>query len=107
MTEKEKHQVLFMNLVMMLHALAWQQMGKMKNPLTDKIERNLEGARSFIDSLEMLQEKTRGNLAPEEERLLNEILKELRLNYIDEHQRSEKGSGGDDKPARESEKQGQ
>ena len=107
MTEKEKGQVLFMNLVMMLHALAWQQMGKMKNPLTDKVERNLEGARSFIDSLEMLQEKTRGNLAPEEERLLNEILKELRLNYIDEHQRSEQESRAENNTTRESEKQGQ
>jgi hypothetical protein len=88
--EKEKGQMLFMNLVTMLHALAWQQMGKMKNPLTDKVEVNLEGARNFIDSLEMLHQKTNGNLSPEEERLLSDLLKELRLNYIDELHKQEK-----------------
>ena len=88
--EKDKSQMLFMNLIMMLHALAWQQMGKMKNPLTDMVEVDLEGARNFIDSLEVLQQKSAGNLSPEEDRLLNEILRELRLNYIDEVHKHEK-----------------
>jgi len=87
MDTQEKNQALFINVVMMFQALAWQQMGKIKNPATDKVERNLEGARSFIDTLEMLREKTIGNLGPEEERFLNEILKELRLNYIEELKR--------------------
>jgi len=84
MDNQEKHHVLFINLVMMFHSLAWQQLGKIKNPVTGVVERNLDGARHCIDTLEMLKEKTRGGLVPEEERFLDEIVKELKLNYVDE-----------------------
>ncbi len=80
----EKQQVLFMNLIAMFHSLAWQQLGKVKNPVTGEIERNLEGARGLIDTLEMLKDKTEGHRSPDEERFLNDILKELRLNYVEE-----------------------
>ena len=84
MNIEEKQQVLFVNLIVMFHSLAWQQLGKVKNPTTGEIERNMEAARGLIDSLEMLKAKTEGHRNEDEERFLNDVLKELRLNYVDE-----------------------
>ena len=80
----EKNQLYFSQLVLMFHAAAMQQMGKIKNPLTDKIERDLSAAQGSIDLLDMLKEKTKGNLNADEDRLLSNVLKELKLNYVDE-----------------------
>jgi hypothetical protein len=91
MNLQEKHQVLFINLIAMFHSLAWQQLGKVKNPATGEIERNIEGARGLIDTLEMLKSKTEGHRGPEEERFLDEALKELRLNFVDEVNKDMKG----------------
>jgi len=68
----------------MFHFAALQQMGKLKNPLTDKIERDLPQAQATIDMLEMLHVKMKGNLTPDEERLFSNILQEVKLNYVDE-----------------------
>jgi hypothetical protein len=84
MDQKEKHQVLFTHLVISLHSATMQQLGKLKNPLSGTVERDLGGAQGTIDMLEMLREKTRGNLGEEEGRLLTQVLHELRLNYVDE-----------------------
>jgi hypothetical protein len=84
MNVQEKNQFMFMQLVMMFHTLTMQQLGKIKNPVTDKVERDLGGAQGSIDMLEMLKEKTKGNLEAEEDRFLTNLLKELRLNYVDE-----------------------
>lgn len=61
-----------------------QGLGKVMNPVTNKIERNLEQAKQSIDMLEMLRDKTNGNLSPESERLIQQFLSDLRLNYVDE-----------------------
>ncbi len=84
MDDQQKNHVLFVQLVYMFHAAAMHQLGKIKDPLTDKIERNLEAAQSTIDLLDMIKEKTRGNLNPDEERALTSIITELKLNYVDE-----------------------
>jgi hypothetical protein len=84
MDASEKNQLYFSQLVLMFHAAAMQQMGKTKSPLTDKIERDLSAAQGSIDLLDMLKEKTKGNLNADEERLLLNVLKELKLNYVDE-----------------------
>jgi hypothetical protein len=84
MNFKEKNQLIFMQLVMMFHTLTMQQLGKIKNPVTDTVERDLGAAQGSIDMLEMLKEKTKSNLAAEEDRFLTNLLKELRLNYVDE-----------------------
>jgi hypothetical protein len=84
MDATEKNQLYFTQLVLMFHAAAMQQMGKIKSPLTDKIERDLSAAQGSIDLLDMLKEKTKGNLSSDEERLLTTVLKELKLNYVDE-----------------------
>jgi hypothetical protein len=84
METHEQHHILFMQLVYMLHAAAMHQLGKVKNPLTDKVERDLAAAQSTIDMLDMLHERTRGNLSAEEAKFLSSVLMEVRLNYVDE-----------------------
>lgn len=89
MDTQESHHILFMQLVSMLHAAAMHQLGKVQNPLTGKVERDLRAAQSTIDLLDMLAARTKGNLLPEEERLLTSVLMELRLNYVDESKKPE------------------
>lgn len=84
MSEDEKNSGLFMGLVMMFQAAAMQNMGKIKNPATDKIERQLDQAQYIIDILDMLVEKTKGNLNDDEKRFVSGVLQELKLNYVDE-----------------------
>ncbi len=80
----EKNTLLFTQLVIMFHTATMQQLGKIRSPLSDKIERDLRAAQSSIDLLEMLKEKTKGNLHDEESRLLSQVLQECRLNFVDE-----------------------
>ena len=78
-----------------------QQMGKVKHPLTDKIERDLGQAQVSIDMVEMLYEKTRGNLSSEEEKFLQSLLRELRLNYVDEVNKDQVKPAGETSQAAE------
>jgi len=89
MAEEAKLNMYFMSLVLSLSQAAMQQMGKIANPFTGKIERNLEQAKVTIDMLEMLKEKTKGNLVKEEERLISDTLATLQLNYVDETKKGE------------------
>lgn len=73
----------FSQLIIMLATSALQQMGKIVDPRIGKAEVSLEGAQATIDLLEMLGQKTRGNLDDEEERLLGSTLTSLRLNYVE------------------------
>ena len=84
MADTEKETALFMGLVLMFHAAAMQHMGKTKNPLSDKIERSLEQAQFVIDTLDAIASKTKGNLSEEESRFLVNVIKELKLNYVEE-----------------------
>ncbi len=93
MEGKQKHEIMFTQLVLMFHTAAMQQLGKLKNPLTDALERNLEAAQNSIDLLDMLIEKTRGNLSGEESRLLLQVVQELKLNYVDEARKPDPKEG--------------
>jgi hypothetical protein len=84
MEAPDKHTMLFARLVLMLHAAAMQYLGKIKNPVTDSTERDLAGAQGMIDTLAMLENRTKGNLSPDEAKMLAQTLQELRLNYVDE-----------------------
>jgi len=75
---------LFIFVVSFFADWGWQAMGKVANPVTGKVEKNLELARKIIDIVEMLKEKTKGNLTKDEERLLSATIAELQLNYVDE-----------------------
>ena len=74
----------FFQLVISLQIATMQYLGKVTSPLSGKIERNLDQAKSSIDLLEMLEQKTKNNLSSEEEKFLSKVLFELRLNYLDE-----------------------
>ena len=90
MSHEQKVQALFITLVQQYQMQAWISLGKLKNPVTDKIERNLDLAKMSIDMLDMLKEKTRGNLSQEENRLLEQTLADLKLNYVDEYEKDRK-----------------
>ena len=81
---KNNNELLFMQLVIQNQQMALLSMGKLKNPVTDKIERNLEYAKISIDTLDMLKQKTKSNLSEYEEKFLDEVIRELKLNYVDE-----------------------
>ncbi|MFH0948580.1 MAG: DUF1844 domain-containing protein [Elusimicrobiota bacterium] len=84
MAEQAKVNEYFLSLVFSLSAAAMQQMGKMANPMTNKIEKNLEQAKISIDIIEMIAEKTKGNLIVEEDKFLSSTLSNLQLNFVDE-----------------------
>lgn len=84
MDKNNSNELFFMQLVMQNQQLAMMSMGKLKNPVTDKIDRNLEFAKMAIDTLDMLAVKTKGNLSEYEEKFLTEVIKDLKLNYVDE-----------------------
>jgi len=75
---------MFLALIHSFQSSAMQQMGKVPSPFSGQIERDLEQARLSIDMLEMLEERTSGNLTGEEARFLKHVLTELRLNYVSE-----------------------
>jgi hypothetical protein len=77
-------ELMFTQLVLSFQAAAWQQMGKVPSMISGKIERDLEMAKHSIDMLGMLETKTKGNLTENENKYLQHVLYELRLNYLDE-----------------------
>ena len=72
----------FSTLVLSLATSAMVHMGLVPESEGGPIERNLPLAHQTIDTLEMLQEKTRGNLTDEESKLLQSVLYELRMGYV-------------------------
>jgi hypothetical protein len=90
----ERSAFLFQHLVAMFETLALQQLGKLVNPITGAVDRDLRQARITIDILEMVREKTAGNLSPEEKRLLDAVLTELQMNYVDESKREKSEQEG-------------
>ncbi|MEE9166370.1 MAG: DUF1844 domain-containing protein [Candidatus Neomarinimicrobiota bacterium] len=74
---------MFVYLVSMFSESAWIAMGKLKNPATDKIEKNLEGASLYIDLLDMIKRRMKGNLSEHEEKFLDSTISNLKLNYME------------------------
>ena len=89
---EQKQQVLFMQLVLTFSNAAWQQMGKIKNPVTDRVERDLNQARFSIDILDMIRHKMQGNLSEAEQMFIDKSVSELQLNFVAEYEK-EKGEG--------------
>lgn len=73
----------FLQLSFLLGAQAMQSLGIIPNPLTNKTDVDLILAKFNIDLLEMLKEKTKGNLAPDEEKGFQELLYNLRMLYVE------------------------
>ena len=84
----------FFHLVATFEAAAMQQLGKIAHPLTGEVGVSLEGARDSIDMLGMLKRKCAGNLNDDETRLLEHVLHQLRMNYVDVAAEKSDGSDG-------------
>ena len=91
MAEHEKINTHLLSLIYSLSATAMHQLGKVSNPVTSKTEKDLDQARLSIDIIEMLNEKTKGNLTPEEAKLISSTLASLQLNYVYELEKDTKG----------------
>ena len=74
----------FANFVLTLAGSAQMHLGLMPNPYTQQIEKDLDQAKQTIDLLGMLQQKTKGNLDAQEAQLLEVILSDLRLRFVEE-----------------------
>ncbi len=74
---------LFAQMVMQQANMAMMLLGKVPHPHTGKTLQDIDGARMFIDQLEMLEAKTRGNLSKDEASLLKQSLMSLRLAFVE------------------------
>lgn len=92
--DKARETYLFQHLVVMFQTLALQQMGKLTSPITGKVERDLHQAKITVDMLGMIQKKTEGNLEENEKKILDTVMMELQMNYIDETARAAKEEEG-------------
>ena len=87
MEPSEGADLTFAGFVISLATTAAMHFGDIPDPTTGKrAEPDLPRAAGVIQVLEMLQQKTRGNLIPEEERVLDDILYELRMRFVEAHQ---------------------
>ena len=84
LTTDQQQQLLFLMLVQQHEQIAMMGLGRTKNPGTDEFERDLKSAKFAIDTLVMLEKFTSGNLSSELQEYLQQILTNLRLNYVDE-----------------------
>jgi hypothetical protein len=82
--DESPHAVNFVGFVFSLAHTAAVHFGDVPDPATgQQATRNLPAAQQIIDILALLEEKTRGNLTAEERQLLDQILYELRLRYVE------------------------
>lgn len=83
-TAEQQDQLLFMMLVQQHEQICMMGLGKLMNPSTNKIERDMSAAKYAIDTLTMLERFTKNNLPTEVKGYLTQVLNTLRLNYVDE-----------------------
>jgi hypothetical protein len=81
--ESTTPQVDFSTFIFSLFSSALIQLGDMADPVTGKLEKNLQAAKQTIDILDILAKKTEGNLNDEEAHLLKNASAELKWKYID------------------------
>jgi hypothetical protein len=72
----------FTSFIFSLSTSALIQLGEIEDPFTKELIKNLPLAKQTIDLIEMLKQKTKGNLTPEEERVVEFILYDLRMKYV-------------------------
>lgn len=94
MTEStpSREAALFLQLVLGLQQSGMMALGKLMNPITRKLEKSLDVAKDTIDTLAAIEVRTRGNLEPDEERVLRQVITELRMNYVDEIKKAARDS---------------
>ena len=90
--QMKKEDQLFIHLVNTFVQSAWISLGKVKSPVSDKLERNLEQATYYIDLLDMLQKKMKSNMSEWEEQYIIHSLSELKMNFIEENKKIDEGA---------------
>ena len=73
----------FSSLVLMLSSSAWLGLGKIADPVSGEVRKDLRSAKLSIDTLIMLREKTSGQLDEDEKKLLNVMISDLQANYAE------------------------
>jgi hypothetical protein len=89
--EKDKSKapdLTFSTFVLSLSSSAAMSLGGYQDPVSGHVPKNLEMAKQSIDILGILEQKTKGNLEPEEQKLLDSALYELRMRYVEEMKKS-------------------
>ena len=82
--QPEESALSFMAFVLSLASTAAIHFGDMPDPITGQpAEVNLDGAAQMIEILALLDQKTRGNLTAEERQILEQVLYELRLRFVE------------------------
>ena len=82
--EPQVPEVNFNNFITSLSLQALISLGEIENSFTSKKEKNLPQAKFLIDTLDLMKEKTLGNLTDDENRMLEGILYELKMKYVQE-----------------------
>lgn len=90
LNKDQMQEYMFIQYISMLVNSGMQQLGKLMNPVSGKMEKSLESAQVTIEIIAMLKEKTKNNLTPNEEKTLSDGLANLQLNYADEVNREVK-----------------
>ena len=83
MGAEERMTALFAQMVLQQTNMALMLLGKIAHPQSGEVHKDVDAARMFIDQLEMLEAKTRGNLTKEESGLLKQSLMNLRLAFVE------------------------
>ena len=83
----------FSSLVLTLSSSAWVSLGKITDPVSGEIKKDLRSAKFSIDTLIMLREKTAGQLDDDEKKLLNVLINDLQANYAESVFEHEKTGG--------------
>jgi len=86
---KLTEQQLFDQLISSLVHSAWVYLGKIKNPMNDKLEKNVEQASVQIDMIDMLFKRMTGNMSEEEDKYLGHVIRELKMNFVEENNKPE------------------
>ena len=86
---KLTEQQLFDQLISSLVHSAWVYLGKIKNPMNDKLEKNVDQASVQIDILDMLFKRMTGNMSEEEDKYLGHVIRELKMNFVEEKNKPE------------------
>ena len=81
--EESLPEINFSTFVISLSTQALMHLGEIPNPLSGEVERDIPVAKQMIDIIGMLREKSRGNLDQGEEKLMEEVLFDLRMRYVD------------------------
>lgn len=87
--DEKNFEMIFSQLILSLSTAAMHQIGKVQNPLTGRVDKNMEAASHTIDILLMLKKKTKNNLTESENKLLDNIIADIQLNYEEEAKKME------------------